>query len=274
MENLNLGLSLGLKVVSCGLFVSPGKGAPPDRVLDNYQLIVVQSGTLSIWEDNVRFDVPEGHSLLLYPGRRQRGAAPLAGNLSYYWIHFEVAQSRLGKRGLDVPKFAPVQRPDCIAALFHRYLDDQEEGRLDQFYSGLLLLQILCEVARRPLEIDVSKGAALAGRAESYVTHHLTDKLSTARIARSLRLNPDYLNRVFHRVHKMTMTEYIHRRKVTDAAALLRDTTDSVAEIATAFGYTTAGYFGRIFERYHGVSPGAYRRMMAREFVNARYPQA
>jgi AraC-like DNA-binding protein len=270
MDNLNLTLSLGLRVVSCGLVISSGKGSHPDRVLDNYELIVVKKGTLSIWEEDARFEVWPEHALLLQPGRRHRGAEPFGRDLSFYWIHFVVNQSRLKHASLTVPQFAHVQRPDCIAELFHRFLDDQEAHRLDPLYASLLLSLILCEVGRKPVEAQAPRGNVLTGRAEAYVTQHLAEKLSTARIARALRINPDYLNRVFRDVHKMTMTEYIHRRKLTDAAGMLRDTTDTIAEIASACGYMSAGHLRRVFQRYHGVSPGAYRRTMARAYVNAR----
>jgi AraC-like DNA-binding protein len=270
VNNLGLALSLGLRVVSCGLFISSGKGTHPDRVLDSYELIVVRKGTLSIWENDIRFDVPPGHALLLYPGRRHRGATPFGRDLSFYWIHFILSQSRLKRSSLELPQFVRVQRQDCIAEFFHRYLDDQETNRLDPLYSALLLLLILCEVARKPLELKGGRGNVLSGRAEAYITRHLAEKLSTARIARALRINPDYLNRVFREVHKMTVTEYIHRRKLIDAAGMLRDTTDTISEIAAICGYTSAGNFRRVFERYHGISPGAYRRLMARAYVNAR----
>lgn len=270
MDDLPLFVDLGLDVVSCGLFISSGKGTHPNRVLDNYELIVVRRGSLSIWEDDERFDVPEGHSLLLYPGRRHRGAAPFDPDLSFYWIHFLVGSRRAQKTHLTVPQFARVQRPACVAELFHRYLDDQEAHRLDPLYGSLLLAQILCEVGRQPQDSAPVRGNALSGRAEAYVTRHLAEKLTTSHIARALRINPDYLNRVFRGVHQMTMTEYIHRRKLTDAAGMLRDTTDAISEIAASCGYRSAGHFRRMFERYHGISPGEYRRMMARAYVNAR----
>jgi AraC-like DNA-binding protein len=258
------------KIISCGLFVSSGKGRHPDRVLDSYELIVVRKGTLALWENNVRFDVPPGHALLLYPGRRHRGAGPFGRDLSFYWIHFIVSPSRLVKRGISVPQFVRLQRPDCVAELFHRYLDDQETRRLEPFYAGLILLQILCEVAMRPLEREVTRGSVLTGRAEEYITRHLAQKLSTAHIARALRTNPDYLNRVFRQVQEMTVTEYIHRRRVQDAAGMLRDTTDGTAEIAAACGFTNPRYFSHVFKRHHGVSPRAYRLLVARAHVNAR----
>jgi AraC-like DNA-binding protein len=269
LESLSIAPSLGIKLVSCGLFISSGHGTHPDRVLDSHELIVVRRGTLSIWEGDVRFDVPPEHALLLHPGRRHRGAAPFAPDLSFYWIHFIV--DRFAQQdGVEVQKLTRVRRFDCVAELFHRYLDDQEAGRLTPLYSAALLLQILCEVSRPPLDSKDTHGAVLVGRADALITQHMTEQLSTARIARALNANPDYLNRACRDVHHMTMTEYIHRRKLRDACGMLRDTNDTVAQIAAACGYTSVGHFRRLFARYRGLSPTAYRQLMARAHVNAR----
>jgi AraC-like DNA-binding protein len=261
---------LGIEVGPCGLFISSGKGTHPDRVLNDHELIVVRKGTLSIWENDVRFDVPPGHALLLHAKRRHRGATPFGRELSFYWIHWVFKPDVTPVGVLDLPQLVRVQRPECVAELFHRYLDDQEAGRLDPYNKSLLLLQILCEIAREPSDAGSSRGAVLAGRAEAHIINHLAERLSTHRIARALRINPDYLNRVFRKIHGMTITEYLHRRRLKDAAMMLRDSTDSIAEIASACGYATPVHFRRMFERFNGVSPREYRRLHARAFVNAR----
>lgn len=262
---------LGLKVKTCGLFISSGKGTHPDRILNDFELILVRRGTLSMWENEARFDVPAGHALILYPGRRHRGATPFGRDLSFYWIHW-VFEPRATPPAavLAIPQLLQVQRPEYVAELFHRFLDDREANRLDPYFASALLLQILLEVRREPASAEPPRGAALAGRAEAFIINHMAERLSAARIARALRVNPDYLNRVFREVHHMTFTEYLHRRKLQDAAMLLRESADSVAEIAATCGYSTLAHFRRLFQRYHGVSPSEYRRLNARAFVNAR----
>lgn len=275
-QSLGIAPNLGVSVVSCGLFMSSGQGTHPDRTLDNHELIVVRQGTLSVWEDGVRFDVPPEHALLLSAGKHHRGASPFERNLSFYWIHFVVegsTQKALSARSggaIEVPKLTRVPRFDCVAELFHRYLDDQEARRLTPIYSATLLLQILSEVGRPPLESTATHADVLVGRAEAHITRHLTEQLSTARIAHALKTNPDYLNRAFRTVHHMTITEYIHRRRLRDACGMLRETTDTIAQIAAVCGYPTIGHFRRMFIRYRGLSPAAYRQLMARAYVNAR----
>jgi AraC-like DNA-binding protein len=135
--------------------------------------------------------------------------------------------------------------------------------------AALRVLLMLCEVARAPAQ-DPGHGAVLAGRAEAYISSHLAEPLSTRRVAKALRVNPDYLNRAFRRVHRTTITEHIHRRRLHDAEFLLREGTDSVLEVATACGFTNVSHFRRVFQRYHGVSPTAYRGLYARTHVNVR----
>lgn len=263
---------LSIEVGPCGLFVSSGKGTHPDRTLNDYELILVRKGTLSIWEGDVRFDVRPGHALILYPRRRHRGATPFGRDLSFYWIHWVFKTQAKPESVVDFPQLTQVQRPEYVAEIFHRFLDDREARRLDPYGASLLLWQILLEVSRGPAPAGAApaRGATLAGRAEEYIVNHLAERLSAARIARALRINPDYLNRVFRGVHGMTLTEYLHRRRLQDAAKLLRESTDTIAEVAAACGYATVVHFRRMFERVNGLSPREYRRLHARAFVNAR----
>ncbi len=268
MDELELGKAPALRAHNGGLFVSPGSGLHPDRVIESHELIFVRRGTLHLSEEQRDFAVGEGQALLLWPGRRHRGTQPYVKGLSFYWIHFELVSQRHAP-SLVVPQLARVARPDRLAELFHRFLDDQDSGRLGVLDAELLLLLMLCEVARRP-EAGSDRGSVLAARAETYVASHLTDSLSTSRIARALRVNPDYLNRVFRRMHGQTLTEYLHRRRLREARLLLRDSTASVAEVGAACGIGEVGYFRRLFRRYEGISPAAYRRLYARTHVTVR----
>lgn len=268
MQVLLVAPRLGLRVHNGGLFVSPGQGVHPDRILDSYELIFVRKGMLSLWEQDRRFDVHAGESLLLWPGRRHYGATPYPRGLSFYWLHFQVAD-RAKAPEIKVPQHARVARVERLTGLFHRFLDDQESQCLDSMDAALLLLQMLREVARAP-NGNAARETVLVGRTEAYISSHLTEPLSTGRIARALRVNPDYLNRAFHRARRMTLTEHIHRRRLHDAEALLREGTGTVLEIANACGFTSVGHFRRLFERHNGLTPTAYRKLHARLHVNIR----
>jgi AraC-like DNA-binding protein len=54
--------------------------------------------------------------------------------------------------------------------------------------------------------------------------------------------------------------QYLARWRMARAAELLRDTNESIVEIAERVGYESVPSFGKAFKRWQGESPGAFRR--------------
>src|SRR5918912_3894036 len=68
-----------------------------------------------------------------------------------------------------------------------------------------------------------------------------------------------YFIRAFRRTFGEGPHAYLLTRRLERAAALLRDTDHSVAEICLAVGLSSVGSFTTSFTRTYGVSPTAYR---------------
>lgn len=66
--------------------------------------------------------------------------------------------------------------------------------------------------------------------------------------------------RCFSRALDTTPMEYLIRRRIGAAMRQLKESSLSVAEIAAACGFADAGYFGRVFRRMNGCTPGQYRK--------------
>lgn len=66
--------------------------------------------------------------------------------------------------------------------------------------------------------------------------------------------------RCFTRSLDITPMEYLVRHRVAVASRLLRETARGNAEIASECGFSDAGYFGKVFRRVFGCTPGEYRR--------------
>jgi hypothetical protein len=99
VATLPLKLTVPLPLIACnaGLFVSRGKGAHVDRVIDSYELIYVRRGALAMQENAREFFLERGQTLLLWPGRRHKGIRPYPPDLSFYWIHFKLPPARRGR---------------------------------------------------------------------------------------------------------------------------------------------------------------------------------
>lgn len=83
--------------------------------------------------------------------------------------------------------------------------------------------------------------------------------LGAESIAREFSLSVRAVHNLFALLPE-TLGERIRRRRVEEAATLLRTTERSVAQIATAVGFRSQDTFGRAFKRAYGRSANDYRR--------------
>jgi AraC-like DNA-binding protein len=264
---------LPVVAINAGLFISRGRGRHPERVIDSYQLIFVNEGEIDMWEEDRVFHLTPGQTLLLEPGRKHGGFGQYKPESSFYWVHFTIDRSRPGVSGhrLEIPKVAPLEYPDRLIEIFRRFLDDQESGTLTRLRGSLLVMQMLAEIADPPPSQNVvaESNVILADRANRFIRAHFHESISTATVADRLKSNPDYLGRVFRAVYRRSITRYIHERRMHYARTLLLNTDFNTNEIAAACGFRYTNYFLRLFRRYEGMTPKAFRALFARTHVNA-----
>lgn len=269
--SLQLAVQLPLLASNAGLFVSRGQGTHPDRVINSFELIFVKEGVLSLAEEDQDFEVQAGETMLLFPKRRHRGTSPFPANLSFFWVHFGVRDNpSLLEPNLNVPQHARVARPDHLTTLFRRLLDDQETLGLQAQSASLNVMLMLLEVANSNSARSAtdSSAAVLASRAEAVIRARFHEPLCASMLAQELHCHADYLGRVFKRIYNHTVTEAIHQRRLQQARNMLLESTDTIEQIALRCGFEETGYFRRLFKRYEGVSPRAFRQIYARMHVN------
>ena len=248
-----------------GLFISRGRGRHITRVIDNYELIFVRSGVLSIQEDGRSFEVSKGQYIILYPGRIHGGTRDYPANLSFFWGHFLCDPSFLAA----LPQYGTVARANWMSEYYSLLLNAQREAN-NQQACNLLLQLLLNEAVQSPLAADAQSSAKyFAEEARRIIILNYADELSTASIAAQLRCNPDYLGRLYHDAFGLTITDEINKVRCSYAAELLRNSTASLKEIAWHCGYNDEAYFRRRFQRIYAMSPAQYRALHGREHINS-----
>ena len=96
-------------------------------------------------------------------------------------------------------------------------------------------------------------------RAKDLADRRYADALSVADMARAAHLSPAHFSRQFRRVFGESPHRYLLTRRLERAAALLRTTDWSVADVCMAVGLTSVGSFTTSFGRMFGKTPTAYR---------------
>jgi AraC-like DNA-binding protein len=96
-------------------------------------------------------------------------------------------------------------------------------------------------------------------RAKDLVDARYRDPLDVKELARAAKLSPAHFSREFRREFGQSPHRYLQLRRLERAAALLRHTDRSVADICFTVGLRSVGSFTTSFTRMFGMTPTQYR---------------
>lgn len=96
-------------------------------------------------------------------------------------------------------------------------------------------------------------------RAIEYIEANLDREISAEEAARIAGYSPFYFKRMFACIVGIPLSEYIRRRRMTQAGFELQRTDHKVIDIALKYGYGSPSSFNRAFQSVHGISPAAAR---------------
>jgi AraC-like DNA-binding protein len=109
-------------------------------------------------------------------------------------------------------------------------------------------------------------------RAKDLVDARYREPLDVPTLARAAHVSPAHFSREFRRAFGETPHQYLLTRRLERAAALLRNTDWTVAEICARVGLTSVGSFTTSFGRAYGLSPMAYRAAQPPASERVRIP--
>jgi AraC-like DNA-binding protein len=96
-------------------------------------------------------------------------------------------------------------------------------------------------------------------RAKDLADARYAERLGVADLARAAGLSQAHFSREFRRAFGESPHAYLLTRRLERAAALLRTTDRSIADVCMDVGLTSVGSFTTCFTRTYGLSPTAYR---------------
>lgn len=103
----------------------------------------------------------------------------------------------------------------------------------------------------------------LVKAAKAYITQHYSNnRLDLILVAEAIGSNPSYLSRLMKKELGLSFKDYLTKLRIQKAVGLIRNSTDTINEIAEQVGYSSQHYFSTSFKNIMGMAPSEYRRRL------------
>lgn len=93
-----------------------------------------------------------------------------------------------------------------------------------------------------------------------FIDEHYHQPIHLSDVAGAAGYSPAYLTSLSQNQTGRTIKKWIIERRMFQARQLLKETSQSIKQIAEEIGYGDAGYFTRQFRKLHGTTPNVWRR--------------
>jgi AraC-like DNA-binding protein len=240
--------------VSAGEVTYPPGGMLGPRRQDDIQLVVLHSGSMTVWVDGAPRAAGAGTVSLLLPGHDECFAFDASRPTRHSWMQARVpapadtVQARLACLPSSLP-LSPAMT-DLERLLLGRVIEP-----LLRALGASMLWRYVAEaqaaVAPAPVPVEMALG---------FIHDNLARPLSLRDVAHAAGVAPAHLSRLF-RVHVgATPMAYVWGRRVDAGVELLTSTGLPVGTIAERCGFQTSFHFSRRVRRATGATPTELRR--------------
>mgnify|MGYP002773925307 CR=1 FL=1 len=218
------------------------------RPLNEYELMLVDAGTLYIGDTVNSYAVRQHEYLIMPPTGFQHGTRP--SSCSFHWLHFtcdETLPCALQGRITDWDSILLL-----INGIYHS--EHKKNRRLSS-----LLLQGLLEELQFENDVPIPPTSPVKERIDTIIRFNQTNITKVSELARILGYNEKYLSQLFYRETGLHLKKYLNSIHLEKARELLLNTSLPIGVIGKMYGYSDAHNFSRSIKREFGLSPRTIR---------------
>jgi len=219
------------------------------------------------------FEVKEGSLTTIGPGIVSQWMGNYAGEHDSIYFTDELFNDILKVNFLNsLPFFLPggnhvIQLPqpeiEKIKLLFNLLKAFKEDKKLMPgiVHSLLALVSDLHHSSNNETQPYTNSKETMFGKFRGLVAKHFPEQKDVSFYASTLHITPKYLSEILMEVSGKPAKMLIDEHIAMEAKSLLRQTNMSVQEICYWLGYDDTSYFTKVFKKWEGMAPLAYRKL-------------
>lgn len=93
-----------------------------------------------------------------------------------------------------------------------------------------------------------------------YINNNIENEISVQEIADKFYFNRYYVMKLFKKELKITINEYINKKRIYNCLIEIKNSNDSFLNIGLNNGFNSLEYFSETFKNIIGVSPRIYKK--------------
>lgn len=135
----------------------------------------------------------------------------------------------------------------------------------DRDYNNVLIKE-LRDMGEKMLIPKSTKGETreIIDQIKHFIKHNYMLDIGVKEIANYLNITPNYLCSLFHEKTGTTLLKYLTKTRMSKAKEILSlEYSIKIQAVAEQVGYYSTSHFNKVFKKYYGYSPAAYRDMKA-----------
>ncbi len=129
----------------------------------------------------------------------------------------------------------------------------------DQEELCLWIVKVLDKMTEQIYQTRNAKNYQRLKKAMDFIEMHCGEPLTVEQVAQAIYLSPSRLSHIIKDELGMTLIDYLSKKRIDKAKALLINEDVPIAQIAQEVGFSDQSYFTKVFKKIAGCTPRAYR---------------
>lgn len=105
----------------------------------------------------------------------------------------------------------------------------------------------------------------------NYINQHFKKDLQLSEVAAVANMSSSAFSHYFKKCSNKSFIQFLVEKRVSYACKLLLETESTVREICFESGFNNLSNFNRLFKKYKGVTPKAYRSSLERDLLQIKH---
>lgn len=263
----------GVPAISHGFYRTNWK-ALPEHVHETIELCFCSRGSLVFECEGVTYALLPNNVFLTQPGDRHHLITNHKG-MRMYWLFFRYPRKGATVLGLSAAETAELVRrlrtirPHVFAVapstreLFRDIFKASTEQRKGPYRTLLLktlILRILITVIASSENKPTIKALAAISKIAEVIRKRPSHRFNIAELAKHAKLSESHFTALFRQVIGQPPYAYLSDCRLQAAKKRLRQSKDSIRDIAHDLGYASPQHLATQFRKTYGITASAWRR--------------